>query len=180
MSAYIFCAYKNIRSEIRTGDLLLFRDSLHPMSVAIRYITKSQYSHVGMALRIYGRLYIIEALRQGVVIHRLSWRLANLNGEIDVYRLNNDISHDTNLIATEAMSYVDYKYDWRTLIRIWANKWFGAKIINTPNAVICSEFIDRVVRNTTGYQLGSITPDGTTPAMIAENSFYQFTIEYAN
>lgn len=63
---YITTKYDSHRSEIRSGDLLVWsNDKVSKTSniylSIIRFFTSSEYAHVGIALRIFGRLFVVEA-----------------------------------------------------------------------------------------------------------------------
>lgn len=63
---YTITEYKNHRDEIRSGDLLIWsKDKSSSLSnfylSIIRFFTTSEYGHVGIALRIFGRLFVVEA-----------------------------------------------------------------------------------------------------------------------
>jgi hypothetical protein len=69
--------YDEARSSIKTGDLLAWSHigikSFHDLKVAIvRAATRSEYSHVGMALVMGGRVWVVEAVKPCVRIFPLS------------------------------------------------------------------------------------------------------------
>lgn len=69
--------YKDIRSQIRSGDILAFSTSgwdtfKHVVSQVIRLVTRSDYNHTGTAWVVGGRVFIIEAVEPLVRIYPLS------------------------------------------------------------------------------------------------------------
>lgn len=69
--------YSEIRHEIRTGDLLFWSHgpwaSWNDAQVLIvRAFTLSEYSHVGVAVVLAGRVFVVHAIGRGVVIEPLS------------------------------------------------------------------------------------------------------------
>jgi hypothetical protein len=69
--------YNEIRDQIKTGDLLAFSNgswtSWHDAQVNIvRMATRSEYSHVGIAWVISGRIFVLEAVGTGIRIFPLS------------------------------------------------------------------------------------------------------------
>ena len=65
-------SYKERRKDIRDGDLLFFRET-GPSAWLIKVATRGVYAHCGVAVRIYGRLMILESRPlQGVTMRRLS------------------------------------------------------------------------------------------------------------
>lgn len=72
--------YKDIRSEIKTGDLLAWSSGSWKTWAGIqinivRIFTRSEYSHVGLAYVNHGRVFILEAVGAGVRIFPLSKEL---------------------------------------------------------------------------------------------------------
>ena len=70
-------SYKDIRRQIRSGDLLAWSHrslrSWHDLKIwFVRLWTRSEYSHVGTAWRIGGRVFVIEAVQPVVRIYPLS------------------------------------------------------------------------------------------------------------
>jgi len=71
--------YKNIRPQIKSGDLLAWSHrapwyrSWHDFKIAmVRFFTQSEYSHVGMAWVVGERVLVIEAVTPLVRIYPLS------------------------------------------------------------------------------------------------------------
>ena len=69
--------YHAIRAQIRTGDLLFWSHgdwaSLDGIQVLIvRAFTMSEFSHVGVAVVLAGRVFVAHAIGRGVVIEPLS------------------------------------------------------------------------------------------------------------
>jgi len=69
--------YLDIRDQIKSGDVIAQShrqwDTLHDLQVqAVRIATMSEYSHVGIAWVVAGRVFILEAVSAGVRIFPLS------------------------------------------------------------------------------------------------------------
>lgn len=69
--------YQEIRNKIRSGDLLAFSHGswnswANIKTNFIRLFTRSTYSHVGIAWKINGRLFILEAVKPKLRIFPLS------------------------------------------------------------------------------------------------------------
>jgi hypothetical protein len=69
--------YPAIRHEIRTGDLLFWSHGSWSswadiQTLAVRAFTMSEYSHVGVAVVLAGRVFVVHAIGRGVVIEPLS------------------------------------------------------------------------------------------------------------
>ncbi len=69
--------YQEARPKIRTGDVIAWThkpfNSWYDLQVqAVRFFTRSEYSHIGIALAIGCRLFVLEAVSAGVRIMPLS------------------------------------------------------------------------------------------------------------
>lgn len=69
--------YKNIRDQIKTGDLLVWKnDRLNFLSnlflKIVRFFTSSEFAHVAIAWRVRDRLFVIEATIPSIRIYPVS------------------------------------------------------------------------------------------------------------
>lgn len=69
--------YDKARGRLRSGDLVTWSGrgikSWHDVEVAaVRFFTRSEYSHVGVLWRIAGRVFVLDAVSTGVRIFPLS------------------------------------------------------------------------------------------------------------
>jgi hypothetical protein len=78
--------YGEMRRSFRTGDLLLFRGR-GLLSLIIRSITRSPYSHAGLVYSFEGRVYCVEAVGAGVRIILLSELLKRYPGGVDYFEV---------------------------------------------------------------------------------------------
>jgi hypothetical protein len=93
--------YESIRSELKTGDIVLFSGK-GGVSTAIKWFTTSRWSHVGMVLRLpaYNMILLWESTtlskikdlqtgtaRKGVQVVPLSTRLKTYDGDVGLRRL---------------------------------------------------------------------------------------------
>jgi len=74
--------YKDIRSQIKSGDLLGWSHrelkNWHDLKIwFVRLFTRSEYSHVGLAWVVGGRVFVIEAVQPMVRVYPLSKLLEN-------------------------------------------------------------------------------------------------------
>lgn len=104
--------YAHVRSEIATGDLLLFRGR-HPISRVIQWRTKSVFSHVGIAVWVQientKRLGVLEAKEGwGVRLYPLSQCL-EIGDHVDWFRVV-DSSIDSTVAAGWAMEQWGKQY----------------------------------------------------------------------
>jgi hypothetical protein len=87
-------AYKDYRENIRSGDLLIWSEDNYSVIsnailTSIRVLTSSDYAHVGIAIRMLGRLFVVEATMPTI-------RLALVSDKEEFYHVPVDVtwSHD--------------------------------------------------------------------------------------
>jgi hypothetical protein len=128
--------YATIRPYIKSGDLLFFRGT-GLMAWLVRVWTNSDYSHVGMAWRIGGRILILECrpTHGGVTISRaLSDELGDKITVVSTYANWNSGSEE------RALEYLGKSYGWWSAIR------GGFGYAPTSKSVDCAEFCAYVLR----------------------------------
>ena len=75
-------AYDDHRADIQNGDVLLYRGTTLE-SQLIRWVTRSRYSHAGLAVWWNERLMVMEAVGKGVVVTPLSSNVAGYRGDVE-------------------------------------------------------------------------------------------------
>lgn len=183
--------YNDIRSLIKTGDIFFFGGK-GGFSDIIKNVTKSPYSHVGMAIWMTlpytkdERLFIIESttlnnvkdisgeFRRGVQIINMSQRLDGYEGDAWWAPLNNPLTLDEKVKMT-AWLFQKYSsktdYDFGQAIESgldfkgWFKSWFRAK----PNykRLFCSELVTKALQIANRVDC-SINPSEQTPEDVAE------------
>jgi Permuted papain-like amidase enzyme, YaeF/YiiX, C92 family len=78
--------YASVRREFEAGDVLLFRGR-GLASLAIRLLTRSPYSHVGLVFLHDGRVFCFEAVGVGVRLILMSELMRRYHGGIDYYEV---------------------------------------------------------------------------------------------
>jgi len=115
--------YNSIRSNIRTGDIILF-SGRGPVSWVIKSFTKSRYSHVGIAYREGPFLLIFESTTlnrrlAGVYPMLLRRKLVKASGKVYVRHLNTPLEHANRTAMVDRMRELygrPYEKSWRDLI----------------------------------------------------------------
>jgi hypothetical protein len=131
-------AYNTVKAKMRTGDLLLWR-SRSLLGAAIRFFSKANVNHAGLVMRFAEyegdeiHRFTTEALERGIILHRLSKRLEEYDGEVYWYPLMD--GWDRAVIGERAMRYIDTPYDYRSLFR----NIFG-KVSANARELFCSEY----------------------------------------
>ena len=160
--------YETVRSLIQSGDVIAFETSRWSLfSQLISLWTRSRYSHVGIVMKVHGRLAVIEALEGvGVRIHPLS-RLVTTR-RLDWFKLDRDQVNRIALVG-DALSHWGQRYasPWQ-FIRSFSvitkrilDKWGLPNDVNTER-FFCSEFVMHAMRRG-GYQGDAPASARTTP-----------------
>lgn len=157
--------YSEYRSKIKTGDLLAFGHegwgSWQDIKVQlIRIFTRSEYSHVGVAYVMGGRVWIVEAVVPQARIYPLSKRGS-------FYHIPMGLK--VNKPQTEKMlSYIGSKYSqWQALKAFF-------KDLGQGNTSECAALVDTIMADF-GVEMGNRqTPDAiVTQAQLYGNpTFY--------
>jgi len=124
--------YADARAAIKSGDLLAFTHrsfkSWYDVKVQIvRFFTQSEYSHVGVAWVIDGRVFIIESITGGVRIHALSnllpfWHIStNAPWKAETQRFAMSLVGKPYSQIGAVRAFLD-KDPERTLDRMWCSK----------------------------------------------------------
>jgi len=152
--------YQNLRSEIKTCDILLYQGK-NWFSRAIRFMIKSPYSHAGIVVWWNDRLMVIEAVGKGVVVTPLSQNLSHYKGPVHLYVTNQEV--DRKKMEVFAQEELGKEYSiWKLIV-------FGWKILfkkdidkrdelKRENKLYCSYFVSQVY-NAGGCDLKENTAD---------------------
>jgi hypothetical protein len=145
--------YSDARSIIKSGDLLAWRGrSL--LSWLIRAVTGGSWTHVGVALWLGERLFVVEAREfRGVVLTPLSLRLPFDLVSTKLLIDNDDIDR--------ALHRVGHKYSYGDAIRAGLGMRFSGK------GDICSEYAANILREATAIAMMA-PPDYPTPTALVE------------
>ena len=76
--------YDSVRSNIKNGDILMYKGRSFSSRV-IQFVTRSKYSHAGLAAWWKDRLMVLEAVGHGVIVTRLSANVAHYNGDVELF-----------------------------------------------------------------------------------------------
>jgi hypothetical protein len=169
--------YSDIRSQIRTGDILLFQGS-SSLSRVIRWGSGSDYSHAGFAAWWDGRLLVFQAAGRGAEVLPASSAVDAYDGQVDWFALD-DEHHarvDRHLLVTTAVTLLGRSYARRGLLQLMLRMARGRfrglpdpKVC--PDAVFCSQYVSYCYRQA-GLDLVEGTDDGSTsPADLSHSPF---------
>lgn len=144
--------------EIKPGDIIFYRPTGF-IGWAISKITKSEYSHVALAIDSYN---IVEADKF------ITSRISNLNyvEKINsVYRLKNITDQQRQAIVVNSITMVGVGYDYKQILGLFTRLVFkrDSTTFNKANKYICSEIVDNAfilsdIPRKDNKNLGDITP----------------------
>lgn len=149
------------RSEIISGDLLIWEHSKRSAISdfylnIIRILTKSLYAHVGVAIRLEGRLYVIEATQPVV-------RITPIRNGDEFYHLPMGIKWSKES-EDYLISKVGARYSFADAVRA-----FLGKTLQNDNRYQCAELCNEF------YSMHSYSlKDAFTPTTLVEKLMEQY------
>ncbi len=146
--------YNKVRDQIKDGDIFLYigKGFLKSGFVAtlVQKVTRSAYSHAGIAAWWGGRLIVMEAVGNGVIVNPLSLSLERYQARVEWYSCKDEIPEPTR----QAM--MDYaKGELGKPFAVLLAFWFMIKILfigkfsqedrfKREKRYYCSEFVSNV------------------------------------
>jgi hypothetical protein len=169
--------YTDVRSEIATGDILLFQGS-SPLSRVIRWGSGSEYSHAGFAAWWDGRLLVFQASGRGAEVLPASSAVDAYDGQVDWFALRPEhhARIDRDQLVTTAVTLLGRSYARfglvNLMLRMVRGRFRGLPDPKAcPNTVFCSQYVSYCYRQA-GLDLVDGTDDGSTsPADLAGSPF---------
>ena len=100
-------SYQDHRDQIKSGDILVWsKDNISPLSNlylrGIRFLTSSDYGHIAIAIRIFNRLFVLEATSPRV-------RLTPVSTKDELYHIPLNIKWNINY-SYLLFEYIGLKY----------------------------------------------------------------------
>jgi uncharacterized protein YycO len=158
--------YRTARAEFRDGDVLLFRGR-GLASLAIRWRTRSPYSHVGLVFRFADHVYCLEAVGSGVRLILVSEVLRRYHGGIDYYAVMQATEVERQGAIAFCMAQLGRLYDkpgiWRFLVAILFGR---TPAVREDRSWFCSELVAAAYRRQ-GRPLTPLRVAYTSPADLA-------------
>jgi len=176
--------YQELRQEIRTGDLLLFRGN-RLISGWIEALSDSPYSHCAILARWDERIIAFQADLRGVEILPASTMVCKYPGKVDWWPLRPEWRQagalDEKLLLDTALTLLGIKYAYWTLIELGLRILFG-RTLNpneahaTPDSLFCSQYVSLVYRTASREKI-RVNPTAndasTSPADFATSGFFE-------
>lgn len=129
------------RSRFRDGDVLLFRGKGF-VSWAIAKLTRSEYSHAGLAYLFEGRVYCLEAVGSGVRLVLMSVLVDHYRGGIDYFEHVDATPEQRSHAISFAFRQLGKLYDKAGLVRFfWAIVTGRMEQLRRDEQWFCSELV---------------------------------------
>jgi hypothetical protein len=169
--------YDEVRAEIRTGDVLLYRGrSL--FSKAIRWASGSVYSHVGIAAWWAGRLVVLESTTTGgVAVRPASLSVAKYDGQVDWWQLRDEWASQLNreALLERAIGELGKPYGkggalWLGVRMLIGRITGGRDAVSLPESLFCSQYVSQCYRSSGVDLVPSAIDELTSPGAIARSN----------
>lgn len=176
--------YQDLRRQIRTGDLLLFRGN-RLISGWIEALSDSPYSHCAILARWGERVIAFQADLRGVEVLPASTMVCRYQGKVDWWSLKREWRGpdglDDRLLLDTALTLLGIKYAYWDLIKLGLRILFGRALSPkqahaTPDSLFCSQFMSLVYRTASGERIDvnrSANDASTSPADFAASGFFE-------
>jgi hypothetical protein len=170
--------YGEMRSEMRSGDLLLFSGT-SLLSRMVETVTRSTYSHVALVANMDGRLLAFQADPGGVVVQPASKVVCRYDGKVDWWSMDDAVRgrlRERDMVDT-ALTLLGLRYGYLGSIVLGLRKLFGARLGSQdsnllPRSLFCSEFVSMCLRNGGVDVVDSINDLSTTPNDIVSSHHF--------
>jgi hypothetical protein len=170
--------YEEVRLQIKNGDVFMYKGK-KIFSRLIRWLTKSPYSHAGIAVWWNERLMVMEAVMRGVRVAPLSRNIYQHKGNIEWFSCKKEIAEEDRLrmviFAQEELgkSYARWKavlFGLKVLFKRDLNK---KDELRMENKLFCSQYVAQIY-NSIGLDLKKNREDRfMSPGDIARSSLLE-------
>lgn len=165
--------YSYERSNIADGDILMF-SGINLISRLIKKITKSKYSHAGIAAWWGDRLMVLEANKHGVIATPLSHRLITYKGDIELWYVSEGAADRGGVVAAAKLELGKMYSVWglvRNIRRILLKYSGAGDPARPPEKFFCSQYVAHCWR-AGGIDLAKgISDDFTQPEDIVRSPY---------
>ncbi len=141
---------KAVRPLLQAGDLF-FASGNYPLSMVIRKLSRSIFSHIGIIFRLdqIDRVVVLESVENaGVRLIPLSRYLSRYDdgkpydGKIFIARYKREIPPEKlRTMADKGCTRLASPYDMNELVTIMARMYLGSSIVKKQDAFVCSELV---------------------------------------
>ncbi len=175
--------YHDVRAQIRTGDLLLFRGS-HPLSRLIRRATHSPYSHAGLLTwwapreaAAIQRLMVLEATHPFITLRPASEVVGAYLGTVDWFPLQEQYRPKlrTEVLLQEALERLGNEYSVAGLFdNLWARLGLLALAARSRGRKrFCSEYVSECMRMALQDPVVEVSDHFTSPQALSQSPLWR-------
>ena len=148
--------YLEVRREIKDGDILLykgrglFRSGFIP--TLVQWVTRSSYSHAGLAVWWNDRLMVIEAIGNGVIVNPVSLSLERYHAKVEWFSYKGEMTDEKHReMILYAQKQLGKSYAVWLAFGFMIKMLFGAKMDRSDRfkeepSFYCSQFVAQVYR----------------------------------
>ena len=148
--------YHEVRRDIKDGDILLykgrglFRSGFIP--TLVQWVTRSPYSHAGLAAWWNDRLMVIEAIGNGVIVNPVSLSLERYHATVGWFSLKEEISDEKRremILYTQKQlgkGYAVWLAFWFMIKMLFGGKVDRSDRFKEEPSFYCSQFVAQVYR----------------------------------
>ena len=177
-------SYQDLRQQIQTGDLLLFRGN-RLLSSAIERLSDSPYSHVAVLARWEDRIVAFQADLRGVEVLPASTMVCKYQGKVDWWALKRDARATTGfsdkVLLDTSLTLLGIKYGYLKLLGLGLKILFGRALKPgdahaTPDSLFCSQFVSLCYRSASHDKLDvnlKANDASTSPSDFATSGFFE-------
>jgi len=119
--------YEDVRNQIKDGDVLMYRGKSWESRI-IMLVTRSKFSHAGIAVWWNQRLMVMEAIGKGVVVRPLSLSVQKYYGDVELYTAAEEIP-DVDRLKMITLAQQELGKEYAT----WKATLLGLKILFQRN-----------------------------------------------
>ena len=141
--------YEEVRHQTKNGDVLLFKGTNFG-SWIVQKVTRSPYSHAGIAAWWNERLMVMEARGKGVNANPFSVSVAHSHGPVEWFTCVKDISDEDRLkMVVFALEELGKSYGRLKTIALGLKTLFSRNLdkrdrLRREGKLFCSEYVARV------------------------------------
>lgn len=177
--------YELYRNQIKDGDILLYKGK-SLLSKAIRLLTKSEYSHAGIAIWWKDRLMVLEATGKGVFPIPMSKNLKHYKGIVHCFTSKKYIPQvKRTKMMHFAMEEIGKEYSkWKLVvfgyILIFGKNKDKRDEFRKTNSLVCSHYVAQIYTYSGEDLKKGVSDAFTLPEDIAKSDklTYKHTLKY--
>lgn len=139
-------SYAEARDQIKTGDLIAVRSLGGVLSAITRAVTRSPYTHTGIALWESGRLLLVETRGVAALVPLSQYR----DGDFDV--IDCPVDREAAYLLVYHLLGRTISYDFMDLLRIAAHELLGVPLPDADDELMICSALSAAIYKAAGWQ----------------------------